>query len=154
MDFLMYFEGQALYIANEYFHVLWVCVLTVFMWLLLAETSGCCFGFALQPLQVVLLEPARILSTWKTRSGFGFYFFFPQDEQLTCSGKSSLHELNGSIAQIKFCRESTCWYFFHRSTASGHKVLLELWDNWLRKCRQLVFDCFSSYCIGCRIKII
>lgn len=78
MDFLMYFEGQALYTANGPFHVLWVCVPTVFMCLLSAEFSECCFAFALQPLQVFFfLEPARVLSTWKTRSWLWILYFFP-----------------------------------------------------------------------------
>lgn len=58
----------------------------------------------------------------------------------------------GQLPKQKSCREGTCWYLFHRSTASGHKVLWEMLNNWLPKCRQLALDCFFSYCIGCRIK--
>lgn len=105
----------------------------------------------LQPLQVVPLESAWVLSTCKPGVGFGLYFF-PQYAQLVCSGKSSLRELNGSIAQTKLCGETTWWYLFHRSTASECRVLSEMLDNWIPKCRQRVLERFFSHCIGCRIK--
>lgn len=69
----MYFEGQTLYTVNGPFHVL--CVPTVFMCLLPAESSKCCFSFALQPLLVVLLEPAEFYPHGKSGVGFGFFFF-------------------------------------------------------------------------------
>lgn len=87
----------------------------------------------------------------KSGVGFGLYFF-PQYAQLVCSGKSSLRELNGSIPQTKLCGETTWWYLFHSSTASERRVVSEMLDNWIPKCRQRMLECFFSHCIGCRIK--
>lgn len=56
-------------------------------------------------------------------------FFFPQDEQLVYSGKSSLLELNGSIALIKILQRKNLLVFFSQIHRIRAKILSELLDN-------------------------
>lgn len=82
------------------------------MCLLSAEFSECCFAFALQPLQVFFFwSQLEFYPHGKPGVGFGFYIFSPQDAQLACSGRSSLHELNGSIAQTKILQRRNLLVF-------------------------------------------
>lgn len=112
------------------------------------------FWLSLQPLQVVLLEPARVLSTWKTRSWLWILFFFPS-RRATCMLRKKQFAWTQWVnsPNENFAEKELAGIFFTDPHHQGTKSYQSYWITDSENADSLYLTVFFSYCIGCRIKI-